>query len=74
MLCGEGLCSVLSADFLHNILFCCVKWELVRVQDVVSAYVFLQIYLQEALDKKKELSDLSTTCCCSGPSISKPRL
>lgn len=53
MLCGEGLCSVLSADFLHNILFCCVKWELVRVQDVVSAYMFLQIYLQEALDKKR---------------------
>lgn len=53
MLCGEGLCLVLRADFLRNILFCCVKWELVQVQDIMSAYLFLQIYLQEAPDKKR---------------------
>lgn len=63
---GERLCLVLSADVLCNILFCCVQWELVWVQDVMSAYLCLQIYLWESLDKKRMLFDFATTCCCLG--------
>ena len=63
---GEGLCLALSADVLCNILFCCVQWELMWVQYVISAYLCLQIHLWDSLDKKRMLFDFATTCCCLG--------
>lgn len=61
---GEGLCLVLSADVLCNILFCCVQCEFIWVQYVISAYLCLQIHLWDSLDKKRMLFDFATTCCC----------
>lgn len=60
----EGLCLALSADVLCNILFCCVQWELMWVQYVISAYLCLQIHLWDSLDEKRMLFDFATTCCC----------
>lgn len=50
MVCRRG--AVLRAGVLCNVLFCCVQWQLVRVRDVMSAYLCLQIYLCEGLHKK----------------------
>lgn len=62
--CWRG--AVLSADILCNILFCCIQWELVWVQDVMSAYLCLQIHLWESPDKKRVCFDFATTCCFLG--------
>lgn len=68
-LCGEGLCSVLtscvtSCSVLLSGSLCGSK--------MLPANLCLQIYVQQALDKKEELFDFFTTWCCSGPGKSKP--